>query len=56
MNNQTIELELLASMKFLNTNQKDDVLSFIRNITSQNATKTRNRKNALREIRAALKK
>tara|TARA_R110000868_G_scaffold126830_1_gene334120 strand:- start:624 stop:794 length:171 start_codon:yes stop_codon:yes gene_type:complete len=56
MNNQTIELELLASMKFLNANQKDAVLSFVKNINSQNTTKSRNRKNALREIREALKK
>jgi len=56
MNSQTFELELLESMKHLNANQKIDVLSFVRNISSQNSIKTRNRKNALREIRAALKK
>jgi len=56
MNNHTIELELMETMKHLDANQKDDVLSFVRTISSQNKIKSRNRKNALREIRAALKK
>ena len=51
----TLELELLESMKSLNANQKDDVLTFVRSISSQNLMKSRNRKNALREIRTALR-
>lgn len=56
MKSHTIELELMETMKQLDANQKDDVLSFIRTISSQNRIKSRNRKIALREIRAALKK
>jgi len=56
MDNQAIELELIDSMKYLNINQKDDVLNFVRKIAGIDSDKGRNRKNALKEIRAALRK
>ncbi|MEQ9288537.1 MAG: hypothetical protein RIG77_16575 [Cyclobacteriaceae bacterium] len=55
MSYQTIDLELMEYMKSLNANQKDDVLSFVKKISSQNFMRRRNRKNALKEIKAALK-
>lgn len=55
MSYQTIDLELMECMKSLNANQKDDVLSFVKKISSQNFMRRRNRKNALKEIKAALK-
>jgi len=56
MNNQAIEFELIDSMKSLNINQKDDVLNFVRKISERNSGRRKNRKNALKEIRAALRK
>jgi hypothetical protein len=56
MNNQAIEFELIDSMKFLNINQKDDVLNFVKKISERNLSRRKNRKNALKEIRAALRK
>ncbi|MFY0651127.1 MAG: hypothetical protein JXQ96_03800 [Cyclobacteriaceae bacterium] len=55
MNTQAIESELLESLRTLNDNQRSDVLSFIRKISSQNLMQSVNRKKALREIRAALR-
>jgi hypothetical protein len=56
MNNPTIELELLESMKSLDARQKSDVLSFVKNISSEETLKRKRRKKALREIKAALRK
>ena len=56
MNNQAIDFELIDSMKSLNINQKDDVLNFVRKISERNSGRRKNRKNALKEIRAALRK
>ena len=56
MNNQAIEFELIDSMKSLSIHQKDAVLNFIRKISGRNSSQGRNRKNALKEIRAALRK
>ncbi|MFT7031656.1 MAG: hypothetical protein ACJA2S_000147 [Cyclobacteriaceae bacterium] len=56
MNNQAIEFELIDSMKSLNINQKDDVLNFVKKISERNLGRRKNRKSALKEIRAALRK
>jgi uncharacterized protein YpuA (DUF1002 family) len=56
MNHQVIEFELLDCMKSLNDNQKDDVLNFVKKISGSYIDHGQIRKNALREIRAALKR
>ena len=55
MKDSAIENELLENLKNLNVEQKNDVLSYIKTLSGIGDQKDNRRRNAIRQIRSALK-